>query len=185
MKPLVLLCAVCAVCSLVGCSTAPLSPTVSSHASITQSDRLLAFNFLRALYRPLASEYRIIIDSNAEESWRSIPLQQRRAELSTRLTALRAAPREVLRIGISSQADPAHRGYLTILFNRTNGRIQVMPGSTFPWDADLRIDVRHWPDGTRLVCLSCSWMGDMKDDIFHRRSGERIYRFAISWLPLV
>ena len=182
MKPLLLF---CAVCIIVGCSTVPLSPTDSDRPSIAEPDRLLAFHFVRALYRPGMSDHRIIADPNAEESWRSFPLRQRRAELSSRLTALRAAPRDVLGIVIHSGDDPRHPAYLTVHFNRSNGRFELIPLSTYPANPDLSIDVRHWPDGTRLVCVSCSWIGDMKDDIFHRRRHERVYRFAISSLPLM
>jgi hypothetical protein len=181
MKPLLLL---CAFCSMVACSTAPLPSKERSRPSIAESDRLLVLNFLRALYRPGASDLRIVADPNAEESWQSIPLRQRRAELKSRLATLRSAPKDVLRIVIHSGDDPKHPTWLAADFTRSSGRFEVIPLSTYP-NRDLSIDVRHWPDGTRLVCVSCAWIGDMKDDIFHRHSGERIYRFAISSLPLM
>ena len=175
----------CVVGSIVGCSTPPSPRTESSQPPITESDRLLAFNFVRALYRPASSEHRIVADPNAEESWRSVPHSRRRADLTFRLVALRAAPRDVLRIVIHSGDDPQHPGYLTVDYNRKTGHFDPIPLSPYPANADLSIDARHWPDGTRLVCVSCHWIGDMKDDIFHRLRGERIYRFAISSLPLM
>jgi len=179
MKPLLIF---CAAFSIIGCVTKP-TPIGSSHPPIAEADRLLAFQFLRALYRPTESRHRVIADASAEEA-RNIPLRQLRAELSSRLAILRAAPRDTLRVVIHSGDDSAHTGYLTGDFHRTNGRFDVLPISTYSASHDLSIDVRHWPDGTRLVCVSCFWIGDMQHDIFHLRKDERIYRFAISAMPI-
>jgi hypothetical protein len=50
---------------------------------MAEADRLFAFDFVRALYRPAGSDYRIILDPNAEQSWRFVPLRKRGADLSS------------------------------------------------------------------------------------------------------
>src|SRR5689334_5844233 len=94
MKTLLLL---CAVCNLAGCVALPKDPYESS-PPMAEADKLVAFNFVRALYRPARSDYRIILDPNAEQSWAFVPLRTRRANLSSRLLRLRAAPKETVRI---------------------------------------------------------------------------------------
>ena len=173
----------CATVALGGCATTSRAPVEITRVPLPEADRRLAINFLRALYRTDGSNYRIVLVPDAEETERKTPLRERRAALSTRLALLRTAPSDTVQVRIESVDTPAPTSNLTIGFHRKTGRFEVLASPSISLIPDLSIDVRHWNDGTRLVCLDSYLIGDQKDEIFRLRKGEREYRFTSSSLP--
>lgn len=174
--------------ALSGCATIRDKPAQGGdRTNLLASDVELVRHFLDALYRPASTAYRVIPDAESEEeSMRHIPLAKRNRNLSDRLNQLRHAPFSVLRINTHSgdRPKPWGSGIFVFSYSTRNGEFTfVRPHEIGDASANMWVDVRHWPDGTRLVCLSLTWIDDSKNNIFHLRSGQETFRFAIASEP--
>ena len=175
---------------LAGCSSPKSAPEQIRSTAMEPSDIKVATRFLDALYRPRHSPDRIIVDASAEESYAHIPLGVRNRELTSRLDLLRHPP-ERLRLVINSgdRPEPFGSSHFIFEYDRLTGRLTSMgphiTGAATSDSSNMWLDIRHWPDGTRLVCVTFWWINDQKDDIFHLRQGESKFRFAVSSIPLI
>jgi hypothetical protein len=172
---------------LVGCSSAPEAARTTA---LESSDLKLAKRFLDALYRPRHSADSIVVDASSEQSLDHIPLRTRNRELASRLDVMRRAP-DRIRLVIYSGDRSAPYGSSPIVYTyaiETGVLSGVGPESSGAEPSerpDMCLDIRHWPDGRRLVSVSAWWINDGKHDIFHVRPGETKFRFVVASMPLV
>ncbi len=160
---------------------------VSERPDLVATDSALAQHFLDALYRPNSTKYRVIADAASEKSMGHIPLTKRNRDLSIRLSELRQAPASNIRVNLHSGDRPEPWGSDIFVYSyntRTGEFVKVRRHRIEDDSSDMWIDVRHWPNGTRLISLSFTWIDDLKNNTFHLRSGERTFRFAIAIEPL-
>ncbi len=173
----------------VGCTATSESwSRAKPKVALNQSDVELVAQFLNALYRTGHTPYRVIADVASEDWMPNLPLAKRNEELRKRLNWLRRAPQSVIKVNLHSgdRPKPWGSGIFVYSYNTATGEFESTGVyKTGKATSDLWIDVRHWSEGTRLLCLSHSWIDDFKDDIFHLREGERTFRFAIAIEPLI
>ena len=109
-----------------------------------------------------------------------------RTEYAARLEKLRSANGRII-VAIVSGDEPRPYGstWMKKIYHSGEGRWEEFPKDiippSLPW---LEIDVRHWPDGAKLLSVRASWMGDARHETFHRRPGHRAFRFIQSMVPL-
>ncbi|MEK7951763.1 hypothetical protein [Luteolibacter soli] len=177
--------------ALVGCVSTPETPASSNEKGrieMIASDIDLLRHFLDALYRSASTPYRLISDAASEQSMAHIPVADRNLELTDRLNELRRAPHPVITINVQSgdRPEPWGSGFTLYSYDTRTGKLAAVGPYKLGQDtADMWIDVRHWPGGTRLISLRFAWIHDLKDNIFHLRKDERTFRFAVADEPLM
>jgi hypothetical protein len=175
---------------LVGCGTQKPAGGQIHSTAMEPSDIKIAARFLDAVYRPRHTPDKIIVDASAEESHAHTPLGIRNRELASRLEIMRHPP-EHLRLVINSGDRPTPYGSSQFIFDydRHTGRLTPLgphiTGSATSESSNMWLDIRHWPNGTRLVCASLWWINDSRRDVFHLRLGESKFIFAVSTIPLI
>jgi|GEM_PF-5883017 len=183
--PLSLLC----LFSLFGCvATQEKHAQIDDRPGPIHSDIELVRHFLDALYRPSDTAYRVIADAESEEMMGHIPLAERNRSLRNCLDQLRHAPTRIIMVTLHSGDRPEPWGSNLSLYSydaRTGGFTSKEPHKIGGEASDMWIDVRHWPNGTRLVSLSHTWIDDFKSNTFHLRKWEQTFRFAIAIEPLI
>jgi hypothetical protein len=159
----------------------------SNHPNLITADTKIVNCFLDALYRPGRTPYRVVPDAEADEGMSHIYGDERNRVLRTRLNQLRRAPTAVILVNLHSGDRPEPWGSEVFVYSydtKTGDFAVVGPHKVGDNSSDMWIDVRHWPNGTRLVNVSHAWINDFKDNIFHLRSGEQTFRFAVAIEPL-
>lgn len=175
---------------LAGCSSPMSAPEPVRSTALESSDLKLAERFFHALYRPRHSSDRIVVDASAEDSFGHIPLVTRNRELAARLDTMRQPPRP-LRLVVHSgdRPEPYGSSHFVYTYDAATGKFTALGPHSFgvdtPDSSNMWLDIRHWPDGTRLVCVSHWWINDLRDDIFHLRQGESKFRFAVASIPII
>jgi len=152
----------------------------------TPADLALTQNFLDALFRPKHTVFRIVADASSESS--NSRIEDTNKILEKRIAMLRnLAEKPVLSIWIDSGDSPLPYGSGIVVFDYfTDSGTLVRRGPHLDMKnlGEILIDIRHWPNGTRLVNVSASVFDDFKVNIFHLRQKEEIFRFAIAIEPL-
>lgn len=183
MKPIISLFCLFA---LLGCVATPQEQAhVEGKRALIPSDIELVRDFLDALYRPGQTLYRVTADADSEEAVGDTAGRNRK--LSARMQQLRIAPSQTITVNLYSGDRPEPWGsdhFLYLYDRRTGGFTVEGPHALDRSSADMWIDVRHWPNGTRLVNLSNTWIDDFKDSIFHLRLAEKTFRLAIAIEPV-
>lgn len=172
-----------AVLLLASCASRNAPEVLRSSPSVDKNDSRLALDFLRALYNPSTTPYRIIIDASEPypHDWSHV---KRRARLASRLKLLRQGS-QLLRVVIQSgdKPQPYGSGFLVGLYHKPNGRFEFIQPAFVKDRADVWLDIRHWPDGTMLFNLTDERLKDGLDDTFHISSNTSTFRFVHSVLP--
>jgi len=159
----------------------------SNHHNVISNDIEIVSGFLDALYRPGRTPYRVVPDADADEGMGHISVNERNRELSNRLNQLRRAPSAVILITLHSGDRPEPPGSEVFVYSydtKTGDFAVVGPHKIGDSSSNMWIDVRHWPNGTRLLNVRHTWINDFKDNIFHLRRGEQTFRFAVAIEPL-
>lgn len=167
---------------LASCTSRNTADVLHITPPLDKEDSRLAFDFLHALYKPSTATHRIIID--VSEPWHGWSQAKRRAELAARLKLLRQGS-QPLRVAIESgdQPHPYGSGFLVGLYHKPDGRFDVIQPAFVKDRADVWLDIRHWPNGIRLVSLMDERLKDDLDDTFHISPNTSTFRFVHSILP--
>ncbi|MBL9130509.1 MAG: hypothetical protein JNG86_04870 [Verrucomicrobiaceae bacterium] len=170
-----------ALLGLAACSTSASRPAVA----VMPADVQLARHFLDSLYRPKQSSHDVIVDAGCEKALSHLPLAKRNRDLRARLDRLREAP-AVIQVVLQSgdQPPPWGSSLWRYVYDRETGAF-TEAGAFDPAQRshDMAMDIRHWPNGTRLVSLNVRWLPDLDNDTFHLKRSETTFRFAISIIP--
>ena len=170
---------------LASCASDNMPKVLRDTPALAPKDQRLALDFLQALHRPSSATHRIIID--AEPYPREWSYVRRREKLETRLKQLHEDNRDghPIRVAIHSgdQPQPYGSGFLVGHYHPKNGRFDVIQPAGVKDRADIRLDIRHWPEGTRLISLSDERLKDYLQDDFHLLPGSKTFRFVRSVLP--
>jgi len=172
---------------LASCVSNHMPEVLRSTPALAAEDQRLALNFLHALYRPSSATHRILIDAKTESYPHGWSHARRQESLESRLKQLRRDNRDdhPLRVAIHSgdQPQPHGSGFLVGNYQPNSGRFDVIQPAWVKDRADVSMDIRHWPEGTRLISLSDVRLKDYLDDAFHLSPGSKTFRFVLSLLP--
>jgi hypothetical protein len=166
------------VCILIGCASPPALPV-----AIRAKDTAIALNFLKALYSPESTDYRVIVSPDTQAMSANDSPSQHRIKLGRRLADLRQIKPQVIHLW-SDDPPPIGSSTFRYLYDQESGELRSIANEEKVTDSHYRIEVRHWPDGQRLICLD-RWLQDLHGEQFRVDPDSTTIRYCAATIPII